>query len=186
MDFLIGLDQYLFFLINRDWTNSFFDVILPLFRNRFFWSPLYLFLIVYFIVNHRKNSLLIIGMLFLAFVLADSISSGLIKPFFERLRPCNEPLIKDQVRSLVTCGSGYSFTSSHATNHFAIALFLITFFYKRYAWVLPLGLLWAGSISYAQVYVGVHYPFDVLCGALLGSLIGYTVCRFLKSKMVYV
>lgn len=184
MEQILQFDYQWFFMINREWTSPILDVILVLFRNRFFWAPLYLFLIGYFIINHKKDSFIIIAMLLLSFILADNISSSVIKPFFERLRPCNDPFIKDQVRLLVECGSGFSFTSSHATNHFAIACFLISFFYKQHRWVVPVGLLWAGSVAYAQVYVGVHFPIDVITGAIIGSGIGLTVAWFLKNKIL--
>ncbi|MFM9951378.1 MAG: phosphatase PAP2 family protein, partial [Saprospiraceae bacterium] len=107
--------------------------------------------------------------------LADMTSSRLIKQNVERLRPCNEPEIKEQVNLLVHCGGGYSFTSSHAANHFAVAVFLCFTLGRLYRRIrLPL-LLWAASIAYGQVYVGIHYPLDVVCGALLGTFIGWIV-----------
>ncbi|RZL15228.1 MAG: phosphatase PAP2 family protein, partial [Pedobacter sp.] len=80
----------------------------------------------------------------------------------------------------VPCGSGYSFPSAHATNHFGIAVFLILVFYKKWKPILPLGLLWAFSIAFAQVYVGVHYPVDIICGSLLGTLLGFISFRLVK------
>ncbi|MBT5990208.1 MAG: phosphatase PAP2 family protein, partial [Bacteroidetes bacterium] len=70
---------------------------------------------------------------------------------------------------------GFSFPSSHATNHFAVAVYLTTLFYSKWKWILPLSILWAFSISYSQIYVGVHYPVDVVTGALLGTSIGLGV-----------
>ncbi len=186
MEQLLEFDYRVFFLINRDWTNGLFDFVLPIIRNKYFWSPLYVFLIAFFITNYQKNSAKIISLLLLTFFVSNILSSEIIKPFFERLRPCNEPLIRDQVRSLIACGSGYSFTSSHAANHFSIACFLIFFFYDRYKWILPVGVLWAGSISYAQVYVGVHYPVDIACGAVLGATVGLSMCWILKNKVLHV
>ncbi|MBN4052018.1 phosphatase PAP2 family protein [Cytophagaceae bacterium AH-315-L13] len=171
-DSILELDYQLFFLINGAWTNSFFDWILPLFRNKYFWFPLYLFLIVFFIVNYKKRGLVVILFMLLAVALSDQISSSIVKPIFQRIRPCNEESISDLVRNLVRCGSGYSFTSSHAANHFSIAVFLIMLFFRKYKWLLPLGICWAASISYAQIYVGVHYPLDILAGAFMGSVIG--------------
>jgi membrane-associated phospholipid phosphatase len=72
----------------------------------------------------------------------------------------------------VDCGPGFSFPSTHASDHFAIAVFLIIVFYRRHKWILPAGLIWAAAISFAQVYVGVHYPIDVTAGAIYGSLVG--------------
>jgi undecaprenyl-diphosphatase len=95
-----------------------------------------------------------------------------VKPLVERSRPCAEQSSIDVIAK-VRCGSGYSFTSSHATNHFAIAIFFI-FTLGRYIKYLSIGLIvWASLISLAQVYVGVHYPSDIFCGMLLGIAIGY-------------
>jgi undecaprenyl-diphosphatase len=87
------------------------------------------------------------------------------------------------MRLLVQCGSGYSFPSTHATNHFAFALFMIGTLAQRYRWIVAPLIIWAAAIAYAQVYVGVHYPFDVLCGALLGSSIGIFVARVFRARI---
>ena len=81
----------------------------------------------------------------------------------------------------VGCGSGYSFPSAHATNHFAIAVFLIVIFYDKWKPILPIGLFWAFIISFAQVYVGVHYPVDVMCGMVLGVMIGLFTSKLYKN-----
>ncbi|RYD69937.1 MAG: phosphatase PAP2 family protein, partial [Sphingobacteriales bacterium] len=81
----------------------------------------------------------------------------------------------------VPCGSGYSFPSAHATNHFAIAIFLIFVFYSKWKPVLPLGLFWAFIISFSQIYVGVHYPVDTMVGALLGTTIGLITASIYKK-----
>ncbi len=169
---LIQFDHQLFLGINQGLSNAFFDWLMPLLRNRYFWAPLYLFLIVFLPRHYGKAGYLCILFLLLTFALSDFTSSSLIKPLAGRLRPCNEPGFNQEINSLVACGTGYSFPSSHATNHFALAVFLITVFFKSWKPILPLGLLWAASIAFAQVYVGVHFPLDIFAGALLGSLIG--------------
>jgi len=178
------LDTALFLKINRELSNGFFDVLMPLLRNRFFWSPLYLFMIVFFIVQYKKQGYYLILGVLLTFGVGDMTSSRLIKPHAERLRPCNDPRLSAQMISRVPCGSGYSFPSAHATNHFAIALFLISIFYRRWKAILPLGLLWAASIAFAQIYVGVHYPIDTIVGALLGTCIGLLIAFIFKKTNV--
>lgn len=185
MENLLNLDKLLFFLINHEWTNPFFDSILPLFRDRFFWAPLYLFLLSFFIINYKKQSFRIIAMFLLTFMLADFTSSSVIKPLVQRTRPCNDPELQEQVRSLIPCGSGYSFTSSHATNHFAMAVFLISLLASRYRWIRWAALAWAASVSYAQVYVGVHFPIDVFCGGMMGAAIGTITGYFTKRNLLY-
>lgn len=173
LDTLLHLDQQLFFAINNGLSNPFFDWLMPVLRNKYSWAPLYLFVIVFFIKQYGRTGIMLVVMLLLTFAIADSLSSSVIKPAVARLRPCNDPAINSRVNSLVGCGTGYSFPSSHAANHFALAMYMIIASYHKWKWVLPAGLLWAFSISIAQVYVGVHYPIDILTGGILGCLVGY-------------
>ncbi|GAB1462345.1 phosphatase PAP2 family protein [Pedobacter sp. UBA4863] len=172
MQEILQFDTELFLKIHRGLSNGFFDWLMPLLRNRFFWSPLYLFIVIFCIRQYKKTGLYIIGGILLTFAMGDMISAKLIKPNVGRLRPCNEIRLKEEIIPRVNCGSGKSFPSSHATNHFGIAVFLIGVFYRKWKAILPIGLLWAAAISFAQVYVGVHYPIDVFCGMLLGIAIG--------------
>lgn len=174
-------DADLFLKIHRGMSNPFFDWLLPLMRNRFTWAPLYLFIIVFCFREYKKKGWYIIGMLLFTFAIGDMLASRLIKPFVMRLRPCNEPSLVNDIIHRVPCGSGYSFPSAHATNHFAIAIFLIMVFYGRWKPVLPLGLFWAFIISFSQIYVGVHYPVDTLAGALLGTIIGLSTSKLYKT-----
>jgi len=176
---IIEFDQNLFFGINQGLSNSFFDWLMPALRNRFFWTPLYLFIVIFLVRNYGKKGWLILLFAALTFGLTDYFSSSIVKPTIGRLRPCNDPEMKKEVRNLIACGTGYSFPSSHAANHFGLAVFLILVFYHKWKLILPIGLLWAFSISFAQIYVGVHFPLDILGGALLGSMIGYIMSAIL-------
>ncbi len=169
MTSIIEVDQYLFHLINDTWTLPFLDTIMPYWREKSTWIPFYIIAAIWLTWKMKKRVVLVLLAAGLTIAIADTVSSQLIKKNVERLRPCRTEGLA--VNLLVPCGGGYSFTSSHATNHFAIALLLIMIFAKRYPQVKWL-LLWAATIAYGQVYVGVHYPFDVLTGALVGSLIG--------------
>ncbi|RYD83403.1 MAG: phosphatase PAP2 family protein [Sphingobacteriales bacterium] len=174
MQQLIELDKYLFTVINSKWSNGFFDATLPYIRNQYTWGPLYLFLIVLVLFNFKKNA----GWWILFFVgtavLTNFVSADLIKENVMRLRPCHDPEMAENVRFLLSYKpKSSSFTSSHATNHFGLAAF---FYYTLKNYIGKWGLLffaWAAIIIYAQVYVGVHYPFDVVCGALIGFILGY-------------
>ena len=167
------LDTELFLKIHRGLSNDFFDWLMPLLRNRFFWAPLYLFVIIFCVKQYQKTGYYIIGMLLFTFAMGDLIATRLIKPLLLRVRPCNDTSLADEIIRRVPCGNGYSFPSAHATNHFALAVFFICVIYPKWKPVLPLGLAWAASISFAQVYVGVHYPVDVTVGGLLGTCIGF-------------
>jgi membrane-associated phospholipid phosphatase len=182
IDQLVQFDRDLFFAINNGLSNGFFDWLMPILRNRYTWVLLYIFIIVFSIKNYGKQGFIMILFLVMTFGLSDFISSSVIKPNVERLRPCNETEIKTKVNNLVDCGTGYSFPSSHATNHFGIAVFLIMMFYHKWKVILPIGILWAASISFAQIYVGVHYPIDILTGSLLGSSIGLGMSKILLSN----
>lgn len=182
---LIQFDQNLFFTINHGLSNSFFDWLMPALRNRFFWTPLYLFIIIFSIRTYGKQGWIMILFLGLTFGCTDFISSSLIKPTVQRLRPCNDPEIKSDVKNLIDCGSGYSFPSSHASNHFGLAVFLIVMFFSKWKLILPIGLLWAASISFAQVYVGVHYPVDILAGAILGGMIGFIMGKIILASKTF-
>lgn len=174
-------DVELFLKIHRGLSNSFFDWLMPLMRNRFFWSPLYLFIVVFCIKQYKKQGYYIIGMVLFTFAMGDLIASRVVKPWVARVRPCNDLTLANDIIHRVPCGSGLSFPSAHATNHFAIAVFLICIFYSRWKPILPIGIFWAFIISFAQVYVGVHYPVDVTTGALLGIIIGIICSRIFKK-----
>jgi len=111
---------------------------------------------------------------------SDYVSSSIIKPTVERLRPCNDDQISHLVIHRVTCGNGYSFPSSHATNHMGMAVFLLLLFKNVFAKGRYIFLLWAIIISFAQVYVGVHYPSDILGGWILGTIIAVVFYKVLQ------
>lgn len=174
MTWLQSWDASLFQLINGRMSNALFDAVLPLLREKWFWAPLYLFVAAFSWLNFgkKKGWLVVLGLV-AAVGLSDFTSSSLIKKNVQRLRPCNDPVMVEQVTLRAPCGAGYSFTSSHAANHFAAAVFLIGIFGGLARWLRPAALSWAAAIAFSQVYVGVHYPGDVICGALLGAAIGW-------------
>ncbi|WP_256006948.1 MULTISPECIES: phosphatase PAP2 family protein [Pedobacter] len=178
---LLQFDHDLFLDIHRGMSNPFFDWLLPLMRNKYFWAPLYLFIIVYCVREYKKKGWLIVGMLLFTFALGDLSASRVIKPTVGRLRPCNEPALSGQIIARVPCGAGYSFPSAHATNHFALSVFCILVFYRRWKPILPIALFWAAIITFSQIYVGVHYPVDTLIGAMLGTTIGILTSKLYKT-----
>lgn len=170
---ILKLDHQLFETINSGLSNVIFDWLMPILRNKYTWIPLYLAIIIYAIKTYKRNGIYLILALALTVGIADFGSASILKPYFNRLRPCNEPSFKEQVISRVPCGSGKSFPSTHASDHFAIAFFLIPFFHKKWKYFSAIAIFWALSICFAQVYVGVHFPVDVSVGALIGGLIGF-------------
>jgi membrane-associated phospholipid phosphatase len=175
-------DQSLFIKINSDWSNPVFDAVMPFLRNSLNWVPLYLFLLVFVLVNFKVKGLWWVVFFISTVALADMTGTYVFKHSFERLRPCNDPGFYTHVRLLLKqCAGGYSFTSNHAANHFGMATFIfLTFRHLFKNWML-LVFLWAGSIGYAQIYVGVHYPTDIAGGTILGIIFGSTTA-FLFNK----
>ena len=116
-----------------------------------------------------------IVLIIIAIGLSDYITSGIMKPFFERLRPCHNPEISYMVHLVSNCGGKYGFASGHAANSFALAssLFLI---YRKQIKYLGWMYLWASIVAYSRIYVGVHYPFDVITGALIGIVFSIFIC----------
>src|SRR5690606_3900461 len=139
-----SLDYLWFYDIHYEWSNAVLDAILPFIRNQFFWAPVYCFLALYSIINYKLKGLYWCIAYVLTFGIGDYISSSFLKPHFARIRPCRDEAFEDIIRHLVHCGGGFSFPSSHAVNHFAMAIFIaVTLGGSKKLWVWPLTLLWA-------------------------------------------
>jgi|SRR5579871_2630741 len=179
---IIQLDYWLFGKINQQWSNPFFDTVLPFTREAEFWVPFYLFLLVFSIMNFgKKGCWWSLGLIMTA-IISDLVSSSIIKHTIIRLRPCHEPLMAETVRVLVIyCPGSSSFTSSHACNHFAASMFIFSTMKNLSKWW-RLIFLWAFVICYAQIYVGVHYPIDIIGGAIVGCGIGYAMSVFFHKQ----
>lgn len=179
---IFTIDYRLFTRINQDWTNPWLDTLFVFLREAELWVPFYLFLLVFITLNFPKKGWWWSLSLIMTAIISDLASSSGMKRLVFRLRPCQNPLLADKMRFLAQyCPGSSSFTSSHACNHFALAFFLFLTLRHTSRWwwlVFP----WAFSISYAQVYVGVHYPLDVLCGGILGSLIGIVTSRLFRFQ----
>lgn len=175
LELLLQWDEKLFLLINTQWYNACLDTVLVYWRTKTTWIPLYILLLLVIGKDRGWKTIWVLIVLGLTIALADHISSEWIKKAVERVRPCNNTQLSD-VRTLVACGSGFSFTSSHATNHFAVAmqLFLIFRMTWKKSYFIAL-FLWAALVAYGQVYVGVHYPLDVITGSFLGCFLAWFV-----------
>lgn len=171
MNEIIKFDQYFFSILNGVLTSEWLDWIMPYWRNKYFWIPFYLLGLVFLFRKFGRRAFIWVFWLLMVVGLADQVSSSIIKPSFKRERPCNDQTLKNKIRVLVPCGGGYSFTSSHATNHFAVAVFVgLTF-----RGILGYLIIWALSIGYGQIYVGAHFPLDVIVGSIMGAILGYLV-----------
>lgn len=160
-------------------ANDFFDVVMPFLRKSNHWYPMYaVFLVLAYIKKGFKFSILMLVLASIGIFLSDFLIANQIKHLVQRLRPCNNPMMHARL-VIEHCGSGFSFISAHACNHFMLAIvfsLILNLYHKKLS---VIALLWATMISFAQVYVGVHYPFDVICGAILGCISGIIVINYI-------
>jgi len=164
------LDQQLFLFLNS-LNSPFCDQVMHAISGRVIWIPLYLAILIYLGIKYKRKFLVILLFIILAATMADQFSV-IIKNLVQRLRPCHEPALDGLVHLFKgECGGQFSFVSSHATNSFDVALLSLLFIRKR--WFTISIILWATVIGYSRIYLGVHYPADVICGSILGSLVGW-------------
>lgn len=173
LDKLIQMDIDLFLFLNGIHSES-WDKIMCFVSGKLSWAPLYAVFLFFIIRNYKWHSITIILLIVLTITLADQISVKAFKFVFERLRPCHNPNISHLVHIVNNkCGGQFGFVSSHASNSFAVAMFLHLLFKTRwFSWFI---FAWAALVSYSRVYLGVHYPADITGGAILGMIIGFGV-----------
>lgn len=165
------LDQQLFLFLNS-LNSPFMDQVMHAISGKLIWVPLYLSILIYLGVKYKRKFLVILLFIILAATLTDQISV-LFKNLVQRLRPCHEPALQGLVHLFNgECGGLYSFVSSHAANSFDVAVLSLLFIRKR--WYTISIILWAAVIGYSRIYLGVHYPGDVICGSIQGALVGWT------------
>lgn len=163
------VDQTVFFFLNGK-HNPLWDVAMSLFTRTEMWSVFFL-LIIYFVINkYKSKSILIFFFLALCIVFSDQFSV-LIKETVQRFRPSHDPSIQNMVHTVMKKGGLFGFFSSHATNTFSVAMFLSLMFKNvRFSYVI---FIWAAFVSYTRIYLGLHYPGDIIIGILIGCLIGW-------------
>lgn len=181
MDFLLNADRELFLALNG-FYSSFLDFLMYWLSTIIIWIPLYGYLIYWLFKKYQVPAWRVIFVAIVLVALTDQISSSLLKPWVARLRPCHEPGLVGLVH-LVNghCGGQYGFVSSHAANTFGLAVFMGFFLRKSgppwAAWAM---LGWAAVVSYSRIYLGAHYPGDVLGGGLLGAALAGMLALTLK------
>ena len=176
------------------WLNSFhadwLDPVMYWTSQTLFWLPLYLFLLGMIIKDFKKEWWVpFIGIL-VTILLADQITASIMKPYFMRLRPSQEPtlvgiihLVKDYNGEIYR-GGMYGFASSHAANTFATATFFTLLFRPTHRWITWL-FLWAACMTYTRIYLGAHYPGDILVGGIVGvasAFAGFKVYQWIRKK----
>ena len=172
---ILEFDKELFLYLNS-FYNDFMDTIMLMVTRKETWVPFYLTIVFFFVKNYRSKALMILLFMGLTVVASDQISV-LLKVTLQRLRPTHEPALEGMVHMAFQKGGLYSFVSSHASNMFAVFVFTSRIFKNRSYFVLM--LFWALVVSYSRIYVGVHYPLDVVGGALLGWFLGVLMFKVL-------
>ena len=177
---LVELDKDVFIFINSSMHKSWLDGFMLLMRNPYTWVPLYVLLL--FKIYKTDPSILLPFLIasLASFAITDFTSASIIKPLVGRLRPCYDVSLQNNIYILTDCAGKYSFPSSHASNHFGLAMvwYQIILFIKKEKWKWV--WWWAAIICYAQVYVGKHFPLDILGGAVLGMGAGILVASGFK------
>lgn len=172
LEWLVNVDKLIFILIHNDSDHEYLDLPFLVARNPLTWIPLYCFILGFAFIKFRKNALLFIVLSIVTVVVCDQLSATILKPLFQRSRPCFDESVKPFLRNIIDCGGIHSFPSSHSTNHFGLAAFWYWSLKKianvRWKWL----WIWAVLVGYAQVYVGKHFPLDVAGGAIIGTILG--------------
>lgn len=176
MEKLLELDRDLFLFLNG-LHSPFMDPILFFLTDGRAWLPLYLLTAYLVYKSNKKESLWILGGIILSILITDQITTSFMKPFFARLRPSHEPSLQGMVHHVNNYFGGlYGFASSHAANTFGVTMFLWSILRKHYRWSALL-FIWPAVMSYSRIYLGVHYPGDIIVGTLIGLLTGWLVFR---------
>ena len=179
LDGLIEFDKELMLAINGC-TNSFMDMFMPFITHRYTGIPIYIAILAFIIYKWRgniKSTAIMIFAVVLTFALCDSLSVALFKDTVQRLRPGWDPEMEPLVRMLEYKGGKYGFVSSHAANLFGLAT--ITSLILKQRWFTITIFSFATIVGYSRIYVGKHYPLDVICGALFGALVGFIIYKLL-------
>ena len=174
---LIEYDKELLRFLNG-YHASWLDPVVLILTETITWIPLYAFLLYLVIKEYKKECWIILLGIGLTILLADQITASIMKPYFARLRPSREPTLEGLVHLVQGyTGGQYGFASSHAANSFGTATFFFLVLGTTKKWIGWL-FLWAALLTYTRIYLGVHYPGDILVGALVGMICGWIAFKF--------
>lgn len=184
---LKSIDTAIFLAINGA-HSSFFDFIMFWASNKLIWIPLYIFFAYLLFRNYGKRAWVLVIMAGVTITISDISSVHLFKDVFQRPRPCHEPSLEGLIHLVNgNCGGQYGFISSHAVNSFALTTFLSLLLGKKIRYFTFLIIAWALLLCYSRVYLGVHYPGDVIVGSIWGAGIGaamFVLTRIPQLKIV--
>ncbi len=175
---ILDFDKQLFLFLNGFHT-PWLDAVMLFFSKSKVWIPLYAIIVFYLFRNFGlKDGIRFVVLILLAVGMSDFVTSGVMKPYFQRLRPCHDFL--NEMMLVGNCGGKYGFASSHAANSFALFYSIFKIFGKKHFWTYFL-LGWAIIVSYSRIYLGVHFPMDVFFGGTIGILISTFIFELNKS-----
>ena len=181
---LSSIDTDLFLFLNglhTDWLDKMMIAVTQM----WVWVPLYLLLIYWTVKQYGKRCWWIFLAVGIVVLCSDQLSAHVCKTLFHRLRPCYNTDLQDLIYlPKGMAGGKYGFVSSHAANTFAVAAFLTAALRKNYKWIGIVLYFWAFISSYSRIYLGFHYPGDILCGALLGILVGLILWKVFQLIVV--
>ncbi len=179
IEWLDGIDKQLFLFFNGQHSQVSDQVWYWITWSKT-WIPLYALFLILLIKTFRMDSIWLIAGVLLTVLITDQVTSSLMKPFFERLRPCYDPEIGHLVHVVKGCGGKFGFASGHSANSFGIATFAwLTFrYYWRWTWLI---FLWSAAMAFSRIMVGVHYPADIIVGAAVGILSGWLMFRIISE-----
>ena len=172
------IDIKLLIILNQNISNSLFELIMPIITNEDNWAIPILCLIIYLLFFGQKKGKIVLCLLIISLGINDYICASIIKPTIARLRPSHEFL--EYINLLVPKGGKWSMPSNHASNMFVLATIISTFYSKTKAGIFLIAI----SVSFSRVYVGVHYPMDVIVGASIGTTIAITIISLWSSLKV--
>ena len=184
MESLSHIDSDLFLFLNGLHTG-WLDKVMTLITDMWVWFPLYLLLIYWAVRQYGKRCWWVIVAVALVVLCTDQLASHVCKPIFQRFRPCYNPDFQNLIHlPKGMAGGQYGLVSSHAANTFGVAVFLTSVLKRFRPWTAIVLFFWAVVSSYSRIYIGYHYPGDILCGALLGVLVGLILWKVFQRVVV--